>query len=388
MNETTTKKKRVLPVIICLLLCCSIALSCVTMINAMQTKKVMNELNKAIGYNIDTGDEDDVCIADEYYIRSTKHISDAYLNGTTDTLDDRDKETLSMAKEILGEIIKDGMTDYEKEEACYLWLTREMKPDASILTVIHEINNDMDNPYGVLKYRTAVCVGYATTMRLFMQMLGIECKVIHSSDLIHSWDLIKLDDEWYHVDCYSDADGTQYRNFNMNDELAAESHDWNHEFFPAATGTKYSSAAQHAVEIKNIYAIPKWVKGLQKNDETIGVCTFKEKIKKEDEQAAAYMVETLCESLRSLEQYSEDYYFEGLWSLNDAGDYMLTFCVSYYGEETPEIDDDLRDKIEEKIADAFEGIEFYHDDDDWSDDYNEGYDYGSDVYYTTSIAKG
>ncbi len=386
MNEQNKSKKSILPVILCLLLCCSIAISCVTLISAQQTKKALNDLNTTIGHNIDTGDEDDVCIADEYFIRSTKHISDAYLNGTEDTLSDRDKETLSMAKEILDEIINDNMSDYEKEEACYLWLTKEMKPDASILTVIHEVNTDMDNPYGVLKYRSAVCVGYATTMRLFMQMLGIECKVIHSSDLVHSWDLINLDGEWYHVDCYSDADGTQYRNFNMNDDLAADTHNWNHEFFPAATGTKYSYAAQHAVEIKNIYAIPKWVKRLLDKDEKIGVCTFKEKIKPEDEQAAAYMVETLCNSLQTIEPYNEDYYFEGSWSKDDAGDYMLTFYVSYYGDETPDIDNDLRDKIESKIADSFEGIEFYHENEDWSDDYVESYD--NDMVYTTTVARG
>ena len=388
MNEQQTSKKNALQVILCVLLCCSIAVSSASLISGLMTQKSMSKLNEAFGYAIDTGKEDDVRIADEYTIRSTKQISDAYLNDTADSPDDRDKETLSMAKAVLDEIIKDGMTDYDKEEACYLWLTSEMKADTSILTVIHENNTDVDNPYGVLKNHNAVCVGYATTMRLFMQMLGIECKVIHSSDLIHSWDLIKLDDEWYHVDCYSDADGAQYRNFNLNDEAAAETHDWNHEYFPAATGTKYSYAAQHAVEIKNIYAIPKWVKGLLNKDEKIGVCKFKEKIKPEDEQAAAYMVETLCNSLQSLEAYSEDYYFEGVWSKDDNGDYLLTFCVYYYGDQEPEVDDDVRDKIEAKISSAFEGIEFYHESDDWLEEYDDVNYYEGDNIETTSVTKG
>ena len=374
MSNESGKKRSFPTVLLCVLLICSLAVSGVTMYSALQTKEKIEKLYDAIGMEIDTGGEDDVTIASEYVIRSTKQISDAYLNGTTDTLNDRDKETLSMAKEILDKIIKDGMSDYEKEEACYLWLTSEMKADASVLTVIHEVNTDVDNPYGVLKNRSAVCVGYATTMRLFMQMLGIECKVIHSSDLIHSWDLVKLDDEWYHVDCYGDADGAQYRNFNLNDEAAAESHDWTHEYFPAATGTKYSYAAQHAVEIKNIYAIPKWVKCLLKDDKKIGACTFKEKITPDSESAAAYMVESLCSGLQSLEQYSDDYYFEGVWSKNDAGDYMLTFYIYHYGENEPPVDDDLRDKIEAKISSVFDGIEFYHDDDDYNDyDYYDGY---------------
>ena len=383
-NETTTKKST-LSVILCILLVCSIALSCVTMISGLQTKKTLSQLNEAISGEIDTGEEDDITIYGEYVIRSTKHISDAYLAGTTDGLSDRDKETLSMAKAVLDEIIEDNMTDYEKEEACYLWLTSKMQADTSVLTVIHESNEDVDNPYGVLKTHNAVCVGYATTMRLFMQMLGIECKVIHSSDLIHSWDLVKLEDGWYHVDCYSDADSTQYLNFNMNDEIAQDSHDWNHQFFPAATGTKYTYAAQHAVEIKNIYAIPKWVKGILDKEERIGVCSFKEKITKEDEAAAAYMVETLCNNLGSIEQYSEEYYFNGSWSLNEDGEYLLTFTVEYYGEEEPEVDDDIREKVESKISKVFEDIQIYHDDDEYyGDDYendgSEDYEYYGEAY--------
>ena len=378
MNESNNSKKSVMPAIICLLLICSIALSCVTMISGLQTKKTVAALNDAIGKEIDTGEEDNVTIYDEYVIRSTKHISDAYLAGTTDGLSDRDKETLSMAKAVFDEIIKDGMTDYEKEEACYLWLTNEMKNDTSMLTVIHERNTDADNPFGVLKNRSAVCVGYATTMRLFMQMLGIDCKVIHSGDLIHSWNLVNLDDEWYHVDCYMDADESTYRNFNLNDETAEDNHDWNHAFFPAATGTKYSYAAQNAVEIKNIYAIPKWVKGLLEEEKNIGACSFKEKIQPETEKEAAAMVQLLIEGLQSLETYSNDYYFEGLWSKNDADDYILTFIITNYGDDEPEIDDALREKIERKIAAVFEDVQFYHD-----DEQNETY-MEENYYYTTN----
>ena len=370
MNETTNSKKSPLLVVLCLLLCCSVAVSCVTMISGLQTKKQVNFLSEAIGAKVDVGGEDDVTIAEEYVIRSTKQISDAYLNGTEDKLNDRDKETLSMAKAVLDKIIKDGMTDYEKEEACYLWLCKEMKSDDSILTVIHASNSDVDNPYGVLKYHNAVCVGYATTMRLFMQMLGIECKVIHSSDLIHSWDLIKLDDEWYHVDCYSDNDNL-YGNFNMNDEAAEVNHTWNHAFFPAATGTKYSYPAQHAVEIKNIYAIPKWVKHLLDKGESVGACTFKENLTEETEAEAAAMMKILTEALQSIEKYSEDYYFEDSWSKNDDGKYVLTFHISHYGDEETEIDDELREKIQQRITDVFGDAVSFYNDDDYSDDYVE-----------------
>ena len=378
MNEITPKKKSVLPALLCVLLVCSIVLSCVTMISGLQVKKSVVELTEAVGKEIDTGEEDDVTIFDEYVIRSTKHISDAYLNGTEDTLNDRDKETLSMAKDVLGKIIKDDMNDYEKEEAVYLWLTKSMKSDTSMLTVIHESNTDVDNPYGVLKNRNAVCVGYATTMRLLLQMMGIECKVIHSSDLIHSWDLVKLDDEWYHVDCYSDADGALYRNFNLNDEQAEENHDWNHEFFPAATGTKYSYASQHAVEIQDVFAIPKWVKGLLKDKASIGACTFKEKITADTENVAAVMANTLEETLGALPDYSDKCYFEHQWSKNADGDYVLTFNIVSTEDDEPQVDDNVMAKIEEAIVNSFADAEFYHDDSDMG-----GFDEGENEMMST-----
>lgn len=371
MNETATAKKNVWPVILCVLLCCSLAFSCVTMIGALQTRQKLDTLSDAVGARFDTGAEDDVTIADEYVIRSTKQISDAYRNGAEDTLNDRDKETLAMAKDVLGKIIKDGMSDYEKEKACYLWLCKEMQSDSSILTVIHQHADDTDNPYGVLKYRSAICVGYATTMRLFMQMLGIDCMVIHSGDLIHSWNLVRLDDEWYHVDCYNDSNAL-YGNFNLDDDAAAENHSWNTQYFPAATGTKYSYAAQNAVEIKNIYAIPTWVKHLLDRGESIGACTFREKITPTTEAEAAAMVRILTDGLQTIDKYSEDFYFETIWSQNADGDYVLTFRVNDYSDREDEaISDAVRRKIQKKITDVFgDAIQFFAGSDDFDEETN------------------
>ena len=58
--------------------------------------------------------EDNIEISGGYWIRSTKAISDAYLSGDSSALSERDAETLEMASEILGGIITDTMSDYEK----------------------------------------------------------------------------------------------------------------------------------------------------------------------------------------------------------------------------------------------------------------------------------
>lgn len=191
--------------------------------------------------------EDDVDIG-SYQIRSTTAISDAYKSGDSSALDDKQREVLDMASAALEEIVTGGMTDFEKEKAVYDWMTHELQQDRGLLTVIPTSQADCDNPYGALKYHNAVCVGYATTFRLFMHMLDIPCMVVHNSERYHSWDLVQLDGEWYHTDIYSDAGRGNYTCFNISDAMMqSRGQQWDTSFFPAASGVKYNMAYLNSV---------------------------------------------------------------------------------------------------------------------------------------------
>ncbi|MBR6702458.1 MAG: hypothetical protein IKI78_04895, partial [Clostridia bacterium] len=297
--------------------------------------------------------------------------SDAYKSGDTSALDDRQKETLDMAKEVISDEIKKGADDYGKELAIYSYLTAKMKNDTGLLTVIPTSGEDSDNPYGVLKYHSAVCVGYATTFRLFMQMLDIDCKVVHSIDLGHSWNLVKLDGEWYHVDCYMDAGGSYLRSFNMNDELCAQSHDWNREIFPAATGLKHNPMVNEAKIIDDLYAIPAWFsKNIEKESDRFS-CSFREDISPDDEASAKYIVDTIVNGL-SWNGDSQIYY-EYFWIKNEEGKYIL--CVFMNDDNELELDDEQREAAQNAIAEYFPDIQF--------DDMG-----GGDYYYDSEYAKG
>lgn len=214
------------------------------------------EGGEMIGEVEDVAQENDVSIGEQYVIKSTEHISDAYRSGDASALSAKDAETLNMAKAVLDEIITDGMNDFEKERAVYDWMCANIGFDSDSMTVIPESEADCDNPYGVLKYDNAVCVGYATTFRLFMQMLGIDCMVVHDSYLSHSWNLVKLDGEWYHTDVYSDAPDGGYANFNLNDDTMMNMQEWNTEFFPASEGYEYNYAYINRVCADDAYDIP------------------------------------------------------------------------------------------------------------------------------------
>ena len=173
---------------------------------------------------------------------------------------------MKLAEKVLKKIIKDGMSDYEKELAVYEWIRDNIRHDDGVTVAIPTAASAVDNPYGVLAGKKAVCVGFATTFRLMMNMLDIDCMVVHDSERVHSWNLVKLDDEWYHVDLYSDAKSKTYDHFNLNDS-AMES-DWNTEYFPAATGFKYTYAYVNAEDDKGIEATAKRMRDLIEEGET------------------------------------------------------------------------------------------------------------------------
>ncbi|MDE6014987.1 MAG: InlB B-repeat-containing protein [Acetatifactor sp.] len=58
--------------------------------------------------------------------------------------------------------------------------------------------------YGALVNHTAVCEGYALAYKYLLNRLGIECYLVTSESMKHAWNMVKLDDEYYHVDVTSD----------------------------------------------------------------------------------------------------------------------------------------------------------------------------------------
>lgn len=291
--------------------------------------------------------EDDVTIADEYVIRSTKQISDAYLSGDTSSLSDADQETLNLAKAVIDEVITDGMSDFEKEKAIYDWMIQNLEYDDGSLVVVPTTGANVDNPYGVLKNHKAVCVGFATTFRLFMQMMNIPCMVVHNTDCYHSWDLVQLDGNWYHTDIYSDIDSAAYANFNMNDTLASVGHDWDTTFFPAATSLEYNMAYRNAVDADDIYAIPALIRGAL--DDSTSMLSFKFA----DTDDTTYSIgSTMLDQIQSMIMSTEEYgycYLDWNWNYLDDGTSLLVITLNRYDDEDYDDDTTLDEETREKI---------------------------------------
>ena len=181
----------------------------------------------------------------------TTPISQAYLSGDDSALDDKQKAVLDAAADVIDLLIKDDMTPVEKELVIHDMIVRICRYDKDDHNALGGHGPNAEDPYGVLFEGKAICSGYTTTFKLFMEMLGIECINVHadSKNGEHAWSMVKLDGEWYYVDVtWDDAspdrglDGAvRHKYFNVGADLLKETgHYWKPEDHPEADGTKYS----------------------------------------------------------------------------------------------------------------------------------------------------
>ncbi len=363
--ETTTGNKttRTALIIVSVLLVIGLAASCtlgalaLSRIDSQAAKitELSSTLASAIGSNSDTvTQEDDVTVGGQYMIRSTLPISDAYKSGDTSALDEKQLETLNMASKVLDEIITEDMTPYDKEKAVYDWMCANLAHEGGVTVVIPTAPEYSAEPYGVLKYGAAVCVGFATTFRLFMQMMDIDCMVVHNS--YHSWNLVNLDGDWYHTDIYSDVGRGNYANFNMTDEMCSSGHNWDTNFFPAANGLTYCYAYRSAQELTDVYTLPSMVREVLDADSVRNLYFIMDADKHTQQVVSALLSSTDSAFMTYAEQNGREMWMEyNMQAVN--GKVLLSINITDYSdvseEPTEELTEDEYARIGEAVTGAF-----------------------------------
>ncbi len=296
-----------------------------------------------------TYQEDGFKVMDQYEIRSTKEISDAYLKSDPSGLSSEDKKTYDMASKLLGEIIRDNMTDYEKELAIYEWMVDNIGHGSGHVIAMPGQSSECYTPHDVLANKNAVCVGYATTFRLLANMVGLDVHIVHNE--YHSWDMVKLDDgEWYQLDVYSDAGGVRYRNFNMTDETARNGHEWDGSALPEAKGTKYSYAVQNAKELKDLNDLPKKIKNALDKKQDHLFFKFPKALTEEELTLADQMMNYIVQAIYMLpEGGSLD--VSGMWIPNgvDDNNILAIYINDYSNSENSGAGDLPSEKLSELV---------------------------------------
>ena len=185
------------------------------------------------------------------WIYDEQRILDAWTSGQREGLAEKDLAILEALEDIPA-LTDETLTDYERELALHDWMIAwaEYDPGALSNNPRGEPMPDNDNPYGFLTGKKGICLGYAYTFQLLMDLSGIECLTVHgtahagTSD--HAWNLVKLDGEWYAVDVTWDdpvssfpvSESTAHIYFNVTDEVLRQcDHQWDAESVPEANGS-------------------------------------------------------------------------------------------------------------------------------------------------------
>ena len=186
---------------------------------------------------------------DDMSVYDTSAILAAWENSDPSALSGYDKDIYNAARQVLDKVLKNGMSDLEKETAVYSWIVNHVNYDWTHQNVMRETPRESFTPYGGLVNHTAVCLGYAATFQLLMDMTGVECITVVGAAFVsqedHGWNMVRLNGNWYCVDVTWDANYREqgytrgrekdWLYFNItSDEMAATDHQWDYANIPEA----------------------------------------------------------------------------------------------------------------------------------------------------------
>ncbi len=144
-------------------------------------------------------------------------------------------------KNFVNTYISTDMNDFERAKAVNDYVVL-------LTTYTEEGATEGQTVYELIQDGTGVCQAYALlAYRLFLAA-GLEADYVYgySDDELHAWNLVNVDDDWYHIDTtWNDIDASEpyaisYEYFLVNDEKLSTDHLWQTENYHAATSDDYA----------------------------------------------------------------------------------------------------------------------------------------------------
>lgn len=136
-----------------------------------------------------------------YY--STQNYNYVYLGLNNQMSLQETKNYFAQVDEKVNEIlsvVSDDMTDLEKALAIHDYFVYSAEYDYDNY-LNNTIPSESYSSAGLFMKGTGVCNAYAYGYQYIMTKLGIECYVTSSDSMNHAWNIIKLNNKYYHVDC-------------------------------------------------------------------------------------------------------------------------------------------------------------------------------------------
>ena len=167
-------------------------------------------------------------------------IAEAYRTGDRSALTEEESELLTRCEEALAACVTGDMTSYEKELAVHDWMAKWADYD-------HSHAPESLSPLTFLRDKKGICLGYANTFQLLMDLLDIECVTVigaaFGSTEDHAWNMVRLDGDWYCVDLTWDDTGSSVSHgfFNVTSNYMRQTnHQWDYDTVPEAEGLAYA----------------------------------------------------------------------------------------------------------------------------------------------------
>lgn len=144
-------------------------------------------------------------------------------------------EISKYVKSVLDTLIKPGMDDFEIEKKIHDHIIEKTKYDK---------NKNNNSAHNAIFRGYATCHGYSLIAQKYFDEAGIESLIITSPEMDHAWNLVKILDDWYHIDFtwddpLPDKEGrVLYTFYNLTAEEMLnhpeQKHFWDSNKYPAA----------------------------------------------------------------------------------------------------------------------------------------------------------
>ncbi len=126
----------------------------------------------------------------DYYVEINLENSMS-LEETEDWFDKIEKKV----EEILAQVT-DEMSDEKKARVIHDYFITQYEYEQR-----NPVPEDSFRSGGIFMNEIGVCMGYSYGYKYIMNLLGIECHVTSSEEMGHGWNIVKIGDSYYHVDC-------------------------------------------------------------------------------------------------------------------------------------------------------------------------------------------
>lgn len=149
-------------------------------------------------------------------------------------LSPRERQALQEAQKRVQRLIHPGMTEAQKFRALHDDMVNRGR----------YTREQMGNVCDLLLEGRGTCEAYSRTLWLLCRMSGLRCHIVYgSAGEPHAWNLVCIDNCWYHTDATWDDPVTQgqphrqtlsHRYFMLNDTQMSKDHSWTRTHLPVA----------------------------------------------------------------------------------------------------------------------------------------------------------